>query len=211
MKTYEIGFLISDICSLIPVFAGIYFFKRLKSHRRILLYLFIYNSAVELTNAWMAMHHRFNMWSINIYMFIEYSVFIFIFNQWVKDIFMRWLSLVGSVIFYALWAGYFILHKNINENNAPAAFTESIVLMLLSGFVITTLGLRTETPVFKNYRFWFAGAAFIYFAVNILLNYIFDLISSNTSNYDMSIWSIHTVINIAVYFVFAYAFTIQEE
>ncbi len=206
MKYYEIGFLISDFCSLIPVLAGCYFFKRLENDRRLLLYFFLYTAAVELTNAWMAMHNKGNIWSINIYMLVEYSVFVFVFSKWTKEIFARWLILVGSVIFYALWIGYFFVQRHINENNAPAAFTESIVLMLLSGFVVTTLALKTEMAVLKNYRFWVAGTAFIYFAVNILLNYIFDLITKNDPAYTIDLWTIHTVVNIAVYFLFAYAF-----
>lgn len=211
MTDPEIGFLISDFCALIPVAAGVYFFKRLQTDRKILLCLFIYNATVELTNAWLAFHHKNNVWSINIYMLAEYSVFVFIFNMWSKEIFARWLSLIGSVIFYALWIGYFIIHKTIAENNAPAGFAESIVLMLLSGFVLTTLSLKTNTPVFKNYRFWFAGAAFIYSSVNILLNYILELISLDTSSYDKDIWTIHTIINIALYFPFTYAFIMREE
>src|ERR1051325_11806642 len=112
MTSYEIGFLISDICSLIPVLAGWYFFKRLQNDRRILLYFSMYTAAVELGNAWMAMHGTNNTWSMNIYPFVEYSVFVFIFNKWTKETFVRWLSLVGSVIFYALWIGYFIVYKN---------------------------------------------------------------------------------------------------
>ena len=130
MTGYEAGFLISDICSLAPVLAGFYFYKRLQKDRRILLFLFVYSALVELTNAWMAMHQIRNVWSINIYTLAEYSVYVFIFIHWSKDVFVRWLSLIGSVIFYTVWTGFFILNKNINLHNAPADLTESIVLML---------------------------------------------------------------------------------
>src|ERR1044071_7176016 len=98
MTLTDIGFLISDICSLAPVVVGLYFFNRLGSDRKILLYFFAYGSLVELSNAWMAMHALHNTWSINLYELIEYSVFIFVFNKWSKEILVRWLSLIGSVI-----------------------------------------------------------------------------------------------------------------
>jgi len=205
-----LGYFISDLSSLIPVAAGIYFFKRLKTDRKLLLYFFIYTSIVELSNAWMASHRIHNLWSINIYTLVEYSFFVFILNKWIKEIFMRWLSLIGSVLFYPLWFGYFILNKTLDINNAPASITESCVLALLSAFAVVTLGLKTETPVFKNYRFWFAGAAFVYFAVSILLDYIFALLFDNNTTYNSGIWNIHSVINIAVNIVFAYAFSLAE-
>ena len=122
---------------------------------------------------------------------------------------MRWLTLIGSVIFYACWFGYVFIYS-IRPSNALANLTESIVLMLVSGFVLITLGIKTEFPVLKNYRFWFACTVFIYFSVNILLDYIFELIAEEYPAFDMSIWNIHTVLNIGVYFLFGYAFYLPE-
>lgn len=210
MDGAEIGFLISDICSLAPVFAGIYFYKRLQTDRRILLYYFIYNAVVELSNAWMAMHHENNRWNINISMLVEYSVFIYILNKWCKEIFIRWLSLIGSVCFYGFWVAYFLLNKTIDTDNPAAEISESIVLMLSAGYVITTLGLKSETPVLKNYRFWFGGCIFIYFSLNILFTYIRQVIIHEAQQDGPDLWTIHTVLNIPLYFVFAYAFKMKQ-
>lgn len=210
MNVADIGFLIADISALAPIIAGIYFYKSLNTDRRLLLYFFMYNAAVELSNAWMASRSIHNRWSINIYTLVEYSVFIFMLNKWCKEIFVRWLSLIGSVVFYGVWLGYFIVAKTINTENAAADLAESIVLMLSAGFVVTTLGLKTEMPVLKNYRFWFAGCIFIYFTLNILFTYLMQLMIHESETYSLDLWTLHTVLTIPLYFIYAYAFIIKE-
>jgi hypothetical protein len=109
----HLGKFISDLSSLIPVVAGFYFYKRLKKDRRILLYLLLYAGWVEMSNAWMASRAIYNLWQINIYTLVEFTCLLFVFNLWVKHVFMRWLSLVGAITFYLLWAFVFIQAKTL--------------------------------------------------------------------------------------------------
>jgi hypothetical protein len=208
MTGTEIGFLIADFCSLIPVLVGCYFFKRLHAHRRILLYLFIYNAIVELTNAWMAMHDMAT-WMYNVFMLFEFGVFAYVLGKWANMRFITWLTIAGAGLFYILW-GIFYYSHNIKESNAAAEFTESIILLLLSVYVVTSLSLTTEQPVLKNYRFWFSGTLFIYFTANILFSYLFEKIFSIGPGLSPDLWTVHTVIQIAVYLLYAYAFYLPE-
>jgi hypothetical protein len=171
----------------------------------------LYAVWVEMSNAWMASHAIYNLWQINIYTLVEFTCFLFVFNLWVKHVIMRWLSLVGAVSFYLLWAFAFLQAKTLNFNSLPADITGSVVLVLASGFVVTTISLETEQPLFRNYKFIFSGASFIYFCVNTFLTYIFTLLIKDPGSLDSGIWDIHTVINIAVNIIYAYSFSMKEK
>jgi hypothetical protein len=205
----ELGYFISDLTSLIPVAAGLNFFKRLKADRRLILYFLIYTSFVELSNAWMAWHHQRDLWSINIFTLAEYSLYAFILNKWVKGGFMKWMTLVGSLLFYLIWLGYLIFYKSLSVTYTAADVTESAVLMLLSCFALTTISLQTESSVLKDYCFWFSAVAFTYFAVSVLLSVVMTRLLENPNAYEFDAWSIHTVINIASNLAFAYMFFLK--
>jgi hypothetical protein len=202
---------ISDLSSLIPVVAGFYFYKRLKKDRRILLYLLLYAVWVEISNAWMASRGIYNLWQINIYTLVEFTLLLFVFNLWVKHVIMRWLSLIGAIAFYLFWAFVFLQAKNLNVVNLPADITGSVVMLLASGFVVTTLSLETEQALFRNYKFIFGSASLIYFCVNTFLSYIFTLLVKNPGLLEGQIWNIHSVINIAVNIIYAYSFSLKEK
>ncbi|WP_426671206.1 hypothetical protein ACPPVU_08210 [Mucilaginibacter sp. McL0603] len=207
----NLGYIISDTSGLIPVVAGIYFFKSLNADRRWILYFFILTVYVEFSNAWMASRGIHNLWQINVYTLAEFSFYIFILKSWVGGAFMRWLSIVGYVLFYGIWLSYIIPHKTLDTDTGAAGIVESIVIMLSAAYVLGTLSIATEYPVLRNYKFWFAGVAFIYFSVNILLNYIFELIIQNNPAYDLSIWNIHSVVNIITNVLYANVFYLGEE
>ncbi|MEJ7736717.1 MAG: hypothetical protein WKF97_04750 [Chitinophagaceae bacterium] len=205
-----IAYFISDLTALIPVAAGLYFFKRLKADRRFFVYFLIYAAIVELTNALMAWYDLSNLWSINIYTCVEYFFYAFILNKWVKGIFMRWMTIIGSVVFLTFWIGHFFIHETLNTTNIAADVTESAVLTLLACFVVTTLSLKTEHPVLKNYRFWFSAVLFIYFSVSVLLSLVMTRLMENPNAYEFDAWIIHTIINISMNVVFAHVFSLKE-
>jgi hypothetical protein len=101
--------------------------------------------------------------------------------------------------------------KNLNVVNLPADITGSVVLLLASGFVVTTISLETEQPLFRNYKFVFNGTSFIYFCVNTFLSYIFILLIREPGKFGSHIWDIHSVINIAVNIIYAYGFSMKEK
>ncbi len=205
-----LGNFISDLSSFIPVLAGFYFYKRLKKDRLILLYLLLYAVWVEMSNAWLASHGRYNLWQVNIYILVELTCLLFVFNMWVKHITMRWLSLTGGIAFYLLWVFVFLQKKDMNVSNLPADITGSVLLLLASGFVVTTISLESEQPIFRNYKFIFSAASFIYFCVNTFLSYIFTLLIDVPRLVSGDIWNIHSVINISVNCIYAYGFSMKE-
>jgi len=206
----HLGKFISDLSSLIPVVTGFYFYKRLKMDRRILLYLLLYAVWVELSNAWMASHGIYNLWQVNIYTLVEFTCLLFVFNLWVRNVIIRWLSLIGAVSFYLIWSFVFLEAGHLNVVNLPADMTGSVTILLASGFVVTTISLEKEHSLTRNYKFVFGGASFIYFCVNMFLSYIFTRLVHEPNLLHSQIWDIHSVINIAINIIYAYSFSLKE-
>src|ERR1700756_1218304 len=196
------GYALSIVSSLIPVAAGIYYFKKLSAGRKLILYFFLITAFADFINGWLGFHHINNQWEVNIYTVIEFSFYVLILSSWVKARTVHRLSLIAAAFFYAAWIYCVLSAKTLGADTFPAEIIKSIVIMLLSAYVLGTLSIATEYPVLKNYKFWFAGVSFIYNSIGILLNYIFESLIANDPAYDWGLWNINTAVNIAANILF---------
>lgn len=208
LRPSDIWFLLANVSSLAPVIVGLIFFKRLGIDRKILLGLFIYCAIVEFTNAWMFLHRQ-RTWMYHVFILFEFGVFTYVLAKWSRSKVMRGLAIVGSIVFYSLWCTFYFSHK-ITARHAPIELAESIVLLMLGLYIITSASIASERPVLKSYRFWFAAVIFIYFASNLLFTYLLEKIFS-ASGLSYGLWNVHSVVQILVYLLFAYAFYLKEE
>ena len=204
----DIWFLLANVSSLVPVIVGFIFFKRLGRDRKILLGLFIYCAIVEFTNAWMFLHRQ-RTWMYHVFILFEFGVFTYMLAKWSQSKLMRGLAIAGAVLFYILWCTFYFSHE-LTARHSPIELVESIVLLMLGLYVITSASIASEKPVLKSYRFWFAAVIFLYFASNLLFTYLLEKIFSS-SGFNYGLWNIHSVVQILVYLLFARAFHLEEE
>ena len=198
-------------CSLIPVAAGIYFFKKLNTGRKRILYFFVLAAYADLSNAWMASNKIHNIWQENIYSLFEFSFFIIVLKSWIKGSTALFLCIISSGLFYAIWLVSVISVHGLGSSITAADITKDVIIMSWSVYLVGTYSIYTEKILYKNYKTWFAGTAFVYFSMDIMLDYLSGLIAKYSSVYKPSLWNVHSVFQIIIYLSFAYVFYLKDE
>lgn len=206
-----LGNALSAISSLIPVATGIYFFKRLNTGRKRMLYFFILTAYVELSNIWLVINKIDPVVQQNIYMLVEFSFFILVFCNWIKGKVSLLLCSFCFVLFLTFWLFHFIHDKGLKNFAESAGIVESVLITLWAVYILVVLSIYTESPMIRNYKFWFAASTVIYFSVNSLLDYLLALLRNGYPGYSFELWDLHSTVNIINNVLYAYVFFLRDE
>jgi hypothetical protein len=181
-------YIFSALSSLVPLGAGLYFFRRLDIEMKILTIFFSFALIVEIIGFYLSFNRISYIWLIHLYTLLEYSLLMLIFSYWQKDNVLR-RNLRLSIGFFAfIWIGAKMFMENLSYWDNYTASLESVLLVGVSAYTLFELSKENRTSLYKEPRFWVCGAVLVYFTGNLM---VFALINIITID-----WPIHSLLNI---------------
>lgn len=188
---------ISALSILLPILAGLFCYKFLTFSEKLFLYFMGIGAITEIVLHILVTFHINNHFIVNIYILLEFILILFILATWIGEFSIKIpfkLIIAGFVLYW----GINVLINGIGLFMGPLAIAAHAILVILSGLLLTQLMLHTDSPLFKNLRFWIASGVLIYFSTGIIRSAILSLFVDN-NNLFLSTWysNLHSGVNIS--------------
>lgn len=198
---------ISTISVLIPLLASIYRYKRLNTELKLLSWLFIFASIVELINFISVRNHISNFWIVNIYSLIEGFVIFYIISKWINVQNMLKVTLILFVIYCLYWLYTTFFISSIFDFNSKEKTVKGLMLIFLSGYLLIRLSIDEKIVLYKDYRFWISCDVMIYFSITLIVFSTATVFLEDNHRAAYYSWMIHSIINTISNLIFAYSYT----
>jgi len=192
---------------VVPLVAGLVFFRFLDAPSRLVLYLVILAAIPQLLTA--TMHHNRNLNIIyNIYTPVEFLFFYLLLgNKLKQQVVFKTISFILIVVFLATLALltwlYGIKDKFLNELVCVANITYLfwVFMFILKGLLNDEQLLNTRLPIF-----WFIAGLLLYTPCTIYVFAMTYYIEQSTNPFIHNLWSIHGIFNSLLYIFFSIGF-----
>ena len=207
---------IDIISSVLPVSAGIFRWKVVRSELFVAFCFVVIGFVTELVTLYMALKKMNNLWVLHSYNLIEYTLLAIIFSGWRSEKSIKLLIRL-SIPLYAL---FWLLSKWWLENwSSPAVYTHTlsaVVFTFLSAFALigllrnrldeNAIDTRGETPMYMNEQFWFSVGVLLYFTGNVTLFLLVDTVTGFSFLDASNVWSFHWALSSIVNICFMITF-----
>jgi hypothetical protein len=205
-KIEEVLNLISYLSFLIPVSAGIIFYKSLDSTFRLLFVLTILG-AISDSLLQLLPHYKITFIPFaNIYVILESVLLPFVFNTLQPFKKNRVWLFVALAIVALTWIVSFKETENFMQFNKYARCTESLLIIVYSYTFLIYESNHSHIPLNRNAAFLLVSVLLCYFCISLALFSISDLILTNHPTQLEQLWHIQTLLNLICNFAFSYCY-----
>jgi hypothetical protein len=197
---------ISSFSVLIPLLTSVYKYKRLNGELKVLAWLFMIAAIIEFALNISAIYGIHNIWISNTFMIAEGFVLFFVIGRWFDSEKAFKITMVLFTLYAIYWGYSTFIIGSIFTFNTTERTVKGIMLIFLSGFLLTRLATHEEIIVSRDYRFWIAFAILFYFSLTLIIFGTANLLFEDHLSVIYYTWIIHSIINIISNLLFAYGF-----
>ena len=198
---YFLGFLYYLSLSF-PLIAGLFFIRTIPPRMKVFFAVIVLAFVNETAALIMTMNRGNNYLLYQVYFFLEFFMWAWLFLQWYQRPLIRRIMIVGFICFGAFWLYINLFFGPGNNLNNLALILGSMFLLMLSGYTLLALFSNKKTDIRYDYRFWvisglmlnFAGNSFIYPSLKYIINQA------------QALWRVHWIINSIVNIFYAMGF-----
>ncbi len=199
----------SQASILIPIIAGLRYYKRLEKPYKWFIGFFILSGLVEIAATQM-MHLKLhnNMPLLHGFTVIEGSIFIYIYYIYFKTnrFINRSLILVYPIFLFLVFADAFWIDGIWNSNSWARGFECLILVILAHYYFYIFFKENFDREVWSQPMFWLSAGVLFYFALNIPFFMLYSFFISGNYQLVYLGLNIHSIINIFTNILFAITF-----
>ncbi|MFQ6103025.1 MAG: hypothetical protein ACE5OP_01890 [Candidatus Glassbacteria bacterium] len=158
--------------------------------------------SVEGAAAALAFHKSYNLWLFNIFIVVDYSFLALVFSFWQKKKTFEKILRLSVPLFLLFWLGAKLFQlESFDQINNYSRTLESLILTAISLYTLYILNEEDDILLIRDRRFWAAAAVLIYFAGNMMIFAIGEVILGG-----VHVWLVHSSLNIVTNLCYAGAF-----
>jgi hypothetical protein len=193
--------------SLLPTIAGIYYWKRLSAHYKILTIYFIYNVADLVIEYLMGRLGIYTQSLINYHDLIELECFIYFYYKWSELKTLRVGIKYTAFSYLFFWIGAKVYLADPGKLDSLIVIVSSIILVLISIGVLYEM-IKFQTVLFyQSSIFWIGTSIFIYFSGTVILfAYTSTIITMGITDFN-TLWNINWSLTVISNAMFALGFS----
>lgn len=190
---------ISGFSSIIPLVAGIAFFRFYQKDMRLFAIFFGVAVPFDLFLIVTSMQGINNLWALHIWSLLEYCFLVYVISYWQKNETFRKLLRWSIPVFVIIWFAAKLVR--IEDFTHFQNYTRSVGSMILTIVSVVTLYALSESEgILKSYQFWIILGVLIYFAGNIMLFSVSNIVLAG------SLFFMHSIVNITANLLYAGGF-----
>ena len=197
---------ISSFSILIPALAGIFFYKRFDFKIKLFFFFILVSVFVEVLSDYFAKNRINNFPISHYYALLEYMAFSYLFYHATDSARIKIYIIYVSAIYivFAIINVFFI--EGIYTFNSNGRVAESLLLLVSALLYFFTLFKKLpKDSLLRQPMFCISCGVIFYFAGNILLFGVYNILMKNTSD-SQEIWVLHSLLNILLNLLIATAF-----
>lgn len=200
-------FFISSYTVIIPLILGALGIKKLDQGLRYFLSLLFLVLVTETSAFALGAYNINNLIVYNVFTGVEYAFLVLMFTHWWESVTLRRV-LMGSIpVFIVTWiAANYAFEVTPQEFNTVFLSIESVLFVILAVSTLVKEMQNGTVLLVDNPVFWVTSGVLIYFAGNLFVFTLMDLLIQKTDIPPHSVYLIHTVLNIVKNILFSIGF-----
>jgi len=191
----------------LPLFAGLYFYRRLKREMKILLVLFAIVTLVEGYTFYQTLNQTNYYWVHHIYMPLEYGLLVWVFSYWQNYPFLKRALRLSIPVFVLICIIKMLSLENLMNPNSFTASVAYASYVGISSYTMISLQEQNPCAIHKDFRFW-VGSALLVYSTGGLAYFAFR--DTVVNKFMIEIWSIHAILNIIAHILYSIGFICQS-
>jgi hypothetical protein len=196
---------LSTLSILIPLGASLYKYRLLTAELKVLSWLFIFASTVEVINFIQFRSGINNLWIINIYVLVEGAIYLYVIGRWFDSVKLFRLTMALFAAYFIVWACTVFVSHGFFELNNQEKTLKGILLIILSGYLLIRISMEDSITMTQDFRFWILSAMLIYFSLTEVIFATASFVLENQPAVHYA-WAFHSIINIISNLLFAIGF-----
>ena len=200
---------------IIPIGVGLWRLSYLETEVKWLLYMLIPVAVNQFVSfAWLLFVADNNIPFFHLYIFIELLFFGRIFYLYLKNTRVKLIIPIVVSLFSLFYIILVLVNPSILMNYSEAAKIRAvegvIVLFMVGTYFVDVYQKQEILSLQKTAGFWIGGGLLLYFLSNVLLFAFSELVFAQDSLVFKSLWAVHAVLLILLYFNFTIAFLCKK-
>jgi hypothetical protein len=199
---------IAQVSSLIPILSGISRYKKMPVPARLFFFFLIFSSFSEGMAIVLSVVFDNNMPFMYVFTAIEFGVFCYIFFpklSFLKNRFKP--AFYSAMLLMAALLITDIIINSIWKLNTISKISECVLIVFIGlSYLLQYLQSDTSTNITKDYLFWIASGATLYFAISFFFFMMLNLLVTSNLPYAQITSTVHSIISIVANLFYAYSF-----
>ena len=223
IKMSEISRLASAIISLplgaqlqvastfVTILAGTYAFRFINKESKVLLayqVISLCSSILMIYLGWVL--RQSNLWLIHLYTPIQFGLLMWILSSWQENANVKRLFQLLIPAFVLVWAVAAIFVEHKNEFNTFSRPTESILLIIASGYTLYQVNKEKVESLFSQPSFWVGSGTLVYFTGMVILFTLTNVLLSSSESGLRTAWTVQWIMSVIANFLYVGAFLCQR-
>lgn len=194
--SYLIAYLSMGMIVLVALFSLVLINRRFDLSTNIFRGYFIVAALTDLIMYYLTTHQIVNIQIANLFCLVQLILVGLALINWIESPAVKRLMITLLVLFVALISIYVISIFRMNYLDPISTTSESALLALLSGYLLVYLTRDTSQYLFRNYKFWFVVAVFIYFSVTSVVYATSNFFIDEQTYLRHYTWVINSALNV---------------
>ncbi len=204
--------ILSVFSPIIPLAIGTFYFSRLKKDGKILTGLMLISLIVQVLAWILSINRTNNQFLYHIYTPVEFIIFCTVYRIYLSDWINKNIFNILSIGFIALSLLNTLFYQPYYTFNSLTSFAENMLLIMMAIlFFYRALDTYKVESVEKSAPFWFNTSVLLYYSASLLILGFMQVISLASESTVRYLFSIHSVLNILHYFLFAISLWINRK
>jgi hypothetical protein len=205
--TFSVGLdYVSVASDLLPVVAGIITYRKHSFILRVLLFFLILAALNDGASVYLSRMNQSCTVIGNFYSLLELLVYSVLFLSIIFKQQKTVLLLVTGVIFCLYFVVTSVYSGGFQQVNTIFNVSECVLVLVIAGLLLLKISSDTDFVLYKNPLFWIGVGMTIYFSLSLLTFVIVDIEIKNKTTILVSLWGIHSVVNIIANSMYGIAF-----
>ena len=205
-----LGVQLSVGSTLALILVGFYMYKQLGKESKIFLVYQLVSLLTSIATVYLALNNMRNLWVSHLYTPIQFGLLMWVFSSWQEKPNLKRLFQLLIPAFILVWAIAAIFVEHTNEFNTFSRPTESILLIITSGYTLFQVNKEKVELLFRQPSFWVGSGTLIYFTGMVILFTLTNVLLRSSEEILRTAWIVNWILNVIANLLYAGAFLCQK-
>jgi hypothetical protein len=209
--TLPLGAQLQVVSTIVTILGGIFLYKSINKESRVFLVYQLISLVFSIFGVYVGrVLEQTNLWLVHLYTPIQFGFLMWVLSSWQENLNAKRLFQLLIPTFVLVWAiaALFLEHKN--EFNTFSRPTESILLIIASGYTLFQVNKEKVESLFSQPSFWVGSGTLIYFTGMVILFTITNVMLSDSVETLRTAWTVQWIMSVIANFLYLGAFLCQK-
>ena len=209
--TLPLGAQLQVVSTIVTILGGIFLYKSINKESRVFLVYQLISLVFSIFGVYVGrVLEQTNLWLVHLYTPIQFGFLMWVLSSWQENLNAKRLFQLLIPTFVLIWAiaALFLEHKN--EFNTFSRPTESILLIIASGYTLFQVNKEKVESLFSQPSFWVGSGTLIYFTGMVILFTITNVMLSDSVETLRTAWTVQWIMSVIANFLYLGAFLCQK-